>query len=319
MRARDPVRIFAGKKVLHRFHAEPEDATPAAFSDSPVRSSHLFNFAGLRITAAPEPSIQREAADSKPDKSEQQKPPEEAVPTSKSSDSQGTTEIQEPPTSKHVMYSGATLTDVNAAMPEEAAAVDFHLSVQAAGDPITTAKVSVMQTMTLPRWSERDKQCKEVQQAWDAFQSAMEVHERGHLAIDAREFASAHTRFIGKSQSDIQSESDALRQKVQKAQDDFDVQTDHGRKGTPATTIDLTAKCADEPKKTSEIEENGQTVMTKKEFAVSSPDDPYEREADEVSDRIMRMEPDRVRLQLVLPSREPCSAWRYSDVQLATA
>src|SRR5262249_17522280 len=142
------------------------------------------------------------------------KPLDAPVPASKTSDDHGSTIVQDPPTINLVTYSGATLADVTGALPEEAGSVQFDFTERTEGNPISTAQLEVKQVLTLPRWAERDGQCKPVQQAWDAFQSAIEKHEQGHLAVDAREFAAAHNRFVGKSPAAVQSESDKLKEKV---------------------------------------------------------------------------------------------------------
>lgn len=77
-----------------------------------------------------------------------------------------------------------------------------------------------------------------VQKAWDDFARCYRL----------RRCAFAHRRFIGKPSSAVQAESDRLRQQVQQVQkvhDDYDTKTDHGRKQTPPTIIDLSANCGD--------------------------------------------------------------------------
>src|SRR5262249_44971181 len=80
----------------------------------------------------------------------------------------------------------------------------------------------------------------------------------------------------------------------QKVQDEYDTKTDHGRKQTPPTVIDLSAQCADAGTKSSEAGGEGMAeggeMMAKRELTVSAPDDPYEKGAEEVSEQIMQME-----------------------------
>src|SRR5262249_37099878 len=136
-----------------------------------ARSTHRFT--GMRITAA-ERSIQREADDAAPEakppevapERDEPKPLDAPVPAAKTTDAQGSTLVQDPPTLNYQTYSGATLADVAGSLPEEAGAVEFDFTVQTQGDPISNAQVEVKQLLTLPRWAERDKQCKSVQQAW---------------------------------------------------------------------------------------------------------------------------------------------------------
>lgn len=216
-----------------------------------------------------------------------------AVPTGPTNDSQGSTVIQDPVISQQ-SFSGATLADVASALPTESGSVEFDFTVATQGDPSTSAVLKVTQTMTLPTWAERSKQCPEVQKAWDDFANALRTHEDGHVAIDKTQFDGAHRRFVGKASSATQTVSDQLRKDVQKVQDEFDTKTDHGRKGTPPTTIDLNAQCADGGKKTSDTTpgegSEGAEVMAKSALTVGAPDDPYEREADQIADEIVRME-----------------------------
>jgi hypothetical protein len=212
-----------------------------------------------------------------------------ATPTGTSTDSQGSTTIQDP-TITRKSYSGATLADVANALPDESGSLEFDFTVFTQGDPATSATLKVMQVMTLPTWAERGKQCPEIQKAWDDFAAALRSHEDGHVAIDNQQFAAAHRRFVGKAASATQTESDQLRQDVQNAQDAYDTRTDHGRNGTPSTTIDLNAKCAE--KKTSDLTptETPDQMMAQSELTVGAPDDVYEQEADRIADEIMGME-----------------------------
>ncbi|BAY06917.1 hypothetical protein NIES2098_00270 [Calothrix sp. NIES-2098] len=179
--------------------------------------------------------------------------------------SSGSTTIQNPPTLQHNTYHGKNLDEVANNLPDEAGSVDFNFKVTTQGDPITQANLNVTQVMTMPRWAERNKQCPPVQQSWDNFYSALKNHEDGHVAIDNKEFPSAHQRFIGKATSDVTSESDALRAKVQAVHDQYDTTTDHGRKQTPPTEIDLSAECSKKAEKTSSSEEpSSETVVMAK-------------------------------------------------------
>jgi hypothetical protein len=155
----------------------------------------------------------------------------------------GSTNIQ-PPTLKLNTYQGKTIQDVAANLPEEAGSVEFDFTVQTQGDPITKATLNVSQIMTMPKWAEYSKQCPAAQKSWDNFYSALKKHEDGHVAINNQQFPSTHKRFIGKPNSEVNNESDALRAKVQAVNDKYDATTDHGRKQNPPTEIDLDVSCA---------------------------------------------------------------------------
>lgn len=155
----------------------------------------------------------------------------------------GSTTIH-PPTLNMADYSAPTLADVASLFKDEVGFVDFRFSVNTSGDPITSARLDVVQPMTMPRWVEYDKQCQPVKRAWDSFFTALRNHENGHVTRDNQEFAGQHARYIGQPQSETQTVSDKLRADVQAVQDAYDTATDHGRNQNPPTILDTTITCA---------------------------------------------------------------------------
>lgn len=158
----------------------------------------------------------------------------------------GSTTIH-PPTHTTTDYSGQTLADVESLFPAEVGSVTFDMSVSSSGDPITSARLDVTQVMMMPRWLEYSRQCAPVQRAWDSFYSALRSHENGHVTIDNQQFAGKHARFIGKAQSDTQTESDALRADVQAVHDAYDHGNQHGVTGNPPTILDTSVTCPPKP------------------------------------------------------------------------
>src|SRR5262249_11165366 len=127
----------------------------------------------------------------------------------------------------------------------ESGSVTFNIAASTEGDPTTKATVDIKQEMRLPKWAERDKQCPEVRSAWDSFYSALKTHEDGHAAINRTQFAGAHKRYKGKAASSTESVTSELEAAANSANAAYDTRTDHGRKGTPPTTIDLGVHCKD--------------------------------------------------------------------------
>lgn len=213
----------------------------------------------------------------------------------------GTTSVLSPSVSFQV-YSGKTLQDVSNALPEESGSLTFDIGAATDGDPITRATVTVKQAMVLPRWAERDAQCRPIQAAWDRFASALRQHEDEHVKINRQQLATAHDRYVGRAKSETQDVTTELQTETKAAGDAFDTQTNHGKTGSPSTTIDVGATCED--KKTSapaESAEKEPPVQMKLE--VSEPGDPDEDEADRVAEQVMRMADPREPSPLRLASR----------------
>ena len=180
----------------------------------------------------------------------------------------GTTTVQNPVLQSTTVH-GATLAEVSSALSAEAGLVTFDFSVSTSGDPITSAELTVRQTLTMPAWAERDQACAAVQRAWDNFVAALRAHEDGHVAIDRRAFANAHQRFVGKQSSETDAVSEELRRDVQVQQDAYDAATDHGRTGTPPTVLDTSAVC-----KTEGAPDRGSSSATSSEPRTPSPSAP---------------------------------------------
>ena len=180
----------------------------------------------LPIQRAPDPA----GTTATPDDGAPQPGADGAVPLDAAKASSGSTTIQDPPTMQSTTIHGTTLTAVAAALPDEAGSVDLDFSVATQGEPATAATLNVTQTMTLPHWVERDKVSGAAQRSWDRFLDALTQHESGHVAIDKRLFANGHQRFVGIAAAQVGQTSSRLRAEVQAKQDEFDTQTDHGRK-----------------------------------------------------------------------------------------
>jgi hypothetical protein len=275
---------------------EPPKTTLDPRADTPPPSDRSAEYSidstsvmpGLRPVP---PKIQREKADDSdtPPSPVQAPPPPPGTPGQSgdqlSAGATGSTNIVAPAVSSKI-YSGKTLKDVADAMPAEPGALSFAISTVADNDPITKATVTVRQTMEMPRWAERDKQCKPIQAAWDRFIGALQKHEAEHDKINRQQLGSAHERYIGHAQSETQDVTTELENEAIAAGQAFDTQTDHGKTGSPPTIIDLGAKCDD---KTTSIGTDEEDFLQMK-LEVSEPGDPDEEEADRIADQVMRME-----------------------------
>jgi len=203
------------------------------------------------------------------------------------------------PTLSFKVYSGKTLQDVSNALPKEAGSFTFDIATATDGDPITRATVTVKQAIELPRWAERDLQCKPIQAAWDRFASALRQHEDEHVKINKQQLGTAHTHYIGKAKSETPDVTTELENDANAAGQGFDAQTGNGTTGNPPTIIDVGAKCGDKGT-FEEFGPNGEELQAKLE--VSEPGDPDEEEADRVAEQVMRMADPRERAPLRLVS-----------------
>ena len=275
---------------------------PAFPSPAPARAAHhfagvaTFTKPAVEISRAPQAIVQRQAED-KPESAPEapapaaptpeNKPintaaPEPPQPLGTTTDAIGTTTVKEPPTIIYDEYSGATLTDVAAALPKEAGSATFDIAASTEGEPIAKSTITVTQEVHLPKWKERDTQCAAVQKAWDDFASALKLHEDGHVSLNQSKFANAHRRYKGQPSGDTQKVTDKIKSEAQAANDEYDTKTQHGLLGKPPTIIDLAASC------TSAEGDTDQAPKAQAKLDVSQPGDPYELEADRVADQVMR-------------------------------
>lgn len=223
-------------------------ATPAIAPQAASAHGHCFG----SLSVLPPQSVPRESVQRDDDPAAgQTDTPDAVVPMSGGAValggggqvSKGSTTIQAP-TMQNTVVHGATLTDVSNALGTEPGAVDFSIDVGGTqGDPITSAVVTVTQTMTLPQWAERGTQCAPVQASWDTFLSALRNHEDGHVAIDNKRLANIHRRFVGVAVSGIQAKTDTVTAEVQAVQDAYDTANHHGTTQTPPTILDTSPTC----------------------------------------------------------------------------
>ena len=306
-------RVSAGNSgniVAHHAAADTQIAL------APATNGHAYH--QISISHTPDAALQRQEDTADRDDSAHeidtaQAPNTEAEQAnSTQSNRGGSTTLQDPPTLTFTTYSGATLADVSQAMPEESGAVTFEVQVATDGDPIKKADVKVSQAMELPRWAERDAQCKPVQRAWDKAFNALKSHEDGHVGLNRQLFANAHMKFAGKAMAQTDAITAQLTAKVQAEYDKYDATTDHGRKQNPSTVMDTSVTCAPdkaEPKNDAGMQSDSGTQsdagaaaevdapVLQAKLTVNTPGDVYEQEADRMADLVMRMKSPKDRIQ----------------------
>jgi hypothetical protein len=97
------------------------------------------------------------------------------------------------------------------------------------GESVVAAVLEVTSTVTLPVWSDRGSAPPEEQKEWDRFAAAIAAHEAQHLALDKREFANAHAKCLGKTETKADEALDAVQTKADTVNQEYDTQTDHGK------------------------------------------------------------------------------------------
>lgn len=102
---------------------------------------------------------------------------------------------------------------------------------------IVNATVEVQITVTMPSWPGASKLGAADKAKWDNFIQALEAHEQGHVDLVKNKLNDLGQGLLGKTSAEADAAFQAALQDLQSASDDYDAQTDHGRK--TGTTIDL--------------------------------------------------------------------------------
>jgi predicted secreted Zn-dependent protease len=103
---------------------------------------------------------------------------------------------------------------------------------------VTSARITVAETLELPTWTDKGSATTAEQQEWTRFSAALAAHENGHVAKDVAGFANAHV--AAKAAGTVEKANTAVGEvdaKVTRANADYDTATDHGRNaGTKLNT-----------------------------------------------------------------------------------
>lgn len=141
-----------------------------------------------------------------------------------------------PPTPGSFTVSG-TLREVAtalAARPEAGsetatASRDYDVWTPEGGEEtILAARVTVKQDVQLPTWSDKSKATKNQQAEWDRFHAAITTHEAGHVSTDKTSFAGTHSKMIGKSPTDGDTELTTAETQATTDNKTYDTTTNSG-------------------------------------------------------------------------------------------
>ncbi len=98
------------------------------------------------------------------------------------------------------------------------------------GTRMTQAQVTVTQVVELPEWDGKASATQNQRAEWDRFKAAITAHEAGHVAVDVKAFAGAHTKILAKkTTAESNTEFDTITGQADTANATFDTSTDHGR------------------------------------------------------------------------------------------
>lgn len=89
--------------------------------------------------------------------------------------------------------------------------------------------VTVIETLRMPVWADREERPPAEQTEWDRFYAALLAHEREHIAIDRRHLDNLHRRCLRKTVAEMDDEIDRATAAADTENRDFDTTTDHGR------------------------------------------------------------------------------------------
>ena len=89
--------------------------------------------------------------------------------------------------------------------------------------------VTVIETLRMPVWADREERPPAEQAEWDRFYAALLAHEREHIAIDRRHLDNLHRRCLRKTVAEMDDEIDRATAAADTENRDFDTTTDHGR------------------------------------------------------------------------------------------
>ncbi len=97
-------------------------------------------------------------------------------------------------------------------------------------DIIKSASVTVPIVVTMPKWPGAKKLGKAAKAEWERFYKALKDHEEGHVKLVRERLKDQHKSLVGKSKEGAEAAFQKALDALQKASDDYDVKTDHGRK-----------------------------------------------------------------------------------------
>jgi predicted secreted Zn-dependent protease len=166
------------------------------------------------------------------------------TPKEKVKKSPGATIIGEPTQSSYTVK-GNTLAEAAAVIDarDEAGLTEWNVNLSYTTDEngiITRVTVTVNLKITMPNWPGAAKLSKAAKAEWDRFYRALEEHEQGHVSLLRERFSGLGESLVGKSEAEAKADFETAKQELQKKSDEYDVETDYGRKR--GTIIDTSIK-----------------------------------------------------------------------------
>lgn len=143
----------------------------------------------------------------------------------------GTVSIPDP-TVDYDEYSGETLADVAALLPDDEwgrCEWDFVHTFESTNGTITRVDVTLTRAIWMPRWVERDQASAAERAEWDRMVRNLRTHENGH-ATRARTWAPRlKQRMLNHPESEEATIKETFLADHQREQDQYDTDTQHGR------------------------------------------------------------------------------------------
>jgi predicted secreted Zn-dependent protease len=146
---------------------------------------------------------------------------------------------------------GATLSQVYDSMTNsgthEAASVQPALKPQpqyeldAKGEKVIKAVVTVIETKEMPSWAELGQQCPPIKNEWNRFYGALDKHEDKHVEIDRKHFTDVHKKLVGKPQEAAWKKMDDVIEAADLENQAYDTRTKHGL--NEGTIINSAVQC----------------------------------------------------------------------------
>jgi predicted secreted Zn-dependent protease len=145
--------------------------------------------------------------------------------------------VFEPIDDKSYKIKAKTLSEAAAAMdahdPEEWGKCEWDPQLDADFDTstgaITKATVTVVITITMPKWKGAKKLSEAAKAEWDRFYQALLDHENGHVERVHTHLTGLGESLIGMTTEQANAECTKVMTELQTDSDEYDVDTDHGR------------------------------------------------------------------------------------------
>lgn len=111
---------------------------------------------------------------------------------------------------------------------------------------VVRAEIEFPLERELPEWTkveEVGKKCPCWKKEWDRFDKAIQAHEQQHINLYKQFLVNLHAQCIGKTEDAADKIIDGVLDAVEKAQEKFDTQTNHGQNATPSTKFNAGISC----------------------------------------------------------------------------